>query len=241
MQKNLNKKLLNKKNNNFTYDALVIVPAFNEEKRVIKTINNLLKYFKNIILINDGSSDKTKQYAEKLKIKIINHPINLGQGAAIETGLKYFLSHKKFKYVITFDADGQHDASEALNMLLLAKKTRSSAVLGSRFLEKKNAKMVPFFKKIILKLAIFYERIFYKINLTDAHNGLRVLSRDIILKHILPISNYDMSHATEITQKIIKSGKKVNEYSVNITYESIESQAPLNAINIVVSNLFQPK
>ena len=73
MQKFLNKKSLDKKYYNFTDDTLVVIPAFNEEPRVIKTINSLLRYFKNIILIDDGSSDKTSKYAENLKIKIINH------------------------------------------------------------------------------------------------------------------------------------------------------------------------
>ena len=224
-----------------TDDVLVIIPAFNEGKRVINTIKSLLKYFENIIFIDDGSFDKTNKYASNFKINIISHPINLGQGAALETGLNYFLLYKKYKYAITFDADGQHDCIDALNMLYLAKESDSSAVLGSRFLEKNNSRKVPLLKKLTLKLAIFYERVFYKIKLTDAHNGLRVLDRDIISHYILPISNHDMSHATEITQKIIKSGRKVKEYSVNISYDSIKSQSPINAINIVLKNLFQPK
>ena len=243
MQKNINKKLSKKKNNNYILsdDTLVIIPAFNEEKRIKSTIKSLQKYFKNITLINDGSNDATLKNTENLQIRIINHPINLGQGAALDTGLQYFLSYKKFKYAITFDADGQHDSYEAFRMLLLAKKGNFSAVLGSRFLEKKNSQKVPFLKKNILKLAIFYERIFYRIKLTDAHNGLRVFRRDLVLEDILPISNYDMSHATEISQKITRSRKNFIEYSVHISYDKKKSQAPLNAINIIVKNSFQPK
>lgn len=225
----------------FLNDVLIIMPAFNEELRLFKTINSLLKYFKNIVLINDGSTDNTSLKAKKFDIVTLNHPINLGQGAALETGFIYFLSNKKYKYAITFDADGQHDPDEALKMLIMAKETKVNAVLGSRFLNKENSKNIPLLKKITLKLAVIYESLFFNINFTDAHNGLRVLEKSIVAEDILPIKNHDMFHATEITQKISKSGKKIKEYPVKISYSSVKSQPTLNAINIVVKSLFQPK
>ena len=107
-------------------------------------------------------------------------------------------------------------------------------VPGRDFLES------PFLKQISLRLATLYERFFYSIKLTDAHNGLRVINRRFIEAHLLPIKNHDMSHATEISYKLFKFKCKLEEYPVKIKYNNKRSQNPINAINIAISNLFKP-
>ena len=222
-------------------DALVIIPAYNEESKIKKTIQTVLKYFDNILLIDDGSSDNTNKYIKEFNVPILEHFINLGQGAALETGFRYFLNKDKYKYVITFDADGQHDPLDAIKMLIFAKETKSDAIFGSRFLNKNNLKKIPFLKKLTLRLAIIYESFFYKTSFTDAHNGLRVFSKSIVKNDILPILNYDMAHATEISYKASYSGKLIREYPVKISYDFVKSQSPINAINILVKSFFQIK
>ena len=220
-------------------DTLVIVPVFNEEKVIVRTINNLKKFFPNILVINDGSTDKTLFLIKKLHIKVISHLINLGQGASLDTGFKYFCKSDKYKYVITFDGDGQHSPNDALEMLLLAKRNKAEIVIASRFVSNKVRSKVPFFKKLILKLAIIYERIFYRIKLTDAHNGLRVISKNVVLNWVIPLEDFDMAHATEISYKLFKSGKKIIEFPASIKYMNLRSQTPLNAINLTIKSIFK--
>ena len=224
--------------NKTTEDTLVLIPAYNESINIIEIIKELKKYFRNILVINDGSNDDTEFLLNKNKVSIINHYVNLGQGAALETGLKIFIRESRFKYVITFDADGQHRPLDAYKMLKKAKKEKLKAVIGTRFKSKTALKEIPFFKKITLRLAKIYERFFYGIKLTDAHNGLRVLEKELVKNFILPIKNNGMNHGTEISSKIFHSSLKFLEYPVIIKYRNKKSQSPLNAINILVNNIF---
>ena len=224
--------------NKTTEDTLVLIPAYNESINIIEIIKELKKYFRNILVINDGSNDDTEFLLNKNKVSIINHYVNLGQGAALETGLKIFIRESRFKYVITFDADGQHRPLDAYKMLKKAKKEKLKAVIGTRFQSKTALKEIPFFKKITLRLAKIYERFFYGIKLTDAHNGLRVLEKELVKNFILPIKNNGMNHGTEISSKIFHSSLKFLEYPVIIKYRNKKSQSPLNAINILVNNIF---
>ena len=182
-------------------DTLVVIPAYNEIKNLGKVILDLREYFSNILLVDDGSDDSYDEILKTANIKYVRHLINLGQGAALHTGFAYFLSQVNFEYVVTFDGDGQHRVSDANKMVNAIKKNNLSAVLGSRFIKNNYYSKIPFFKKQILVIAKLYERIFFNINLTDAHNGLRVLRRDLVENLILPIKNNDMSHATEISYK----------------------------------------
>ena len=93
----------------------LIVPFYNEGNILIKVIKELQKYFTNIICIDDGS-DKKFKIKKKLGIHLIQHPINLGQGAALQTGITFALE-KKAKIIVTYDADGQHSCKDVLAMI----------------------------------------------------------------------------------------------------------------------------
>ena len=220
-------------------NTLVVIPVYNEINNLECVILDLLKYFNNILVVDDGSDDCYDKILNPLNIQYVKHSINLGQGAALHTGFIYFLSQKQFEYVVTFDGDGQNRGLDAKNMVDIIKESDLSAVLGSRFINNNSSSKIPFFKNIVLQLAKLYEKMFFHIELTDAHNGLRVLKRDIIENFILPIKNNDMSHATEISYKIFKSKCKFKEFPVIVEYESKRSQNPINAINIAFSNLFR--
>ena len=125
-------------------------------------------------------------------------------------------------------------------MIKYAKQMNLSAVLGTRFKQKYNTKTIPFIKRCTLYLAVLYERLIFNIKLTDAHNGLRVLKKDLVKNVILPLKNFDMSHATEISYKICKFIFKYGEYPVNVEYKNKRSQSPINAINIAIKNMFKP-
>ena len=212
-------------------ETLVLVPTFNEGDNLEETLIKLIKIFPNIILIDDGSSDNSVVNLKSEGVQFIRHTTNLGQGKSIETGCIFFINSKKYKYLITFDSDGQHQAEDALNMLQHAFKKNLDFVLGSRFINKNN-KDIPLLKKLILKLGIIFENYRSKLSLTDAHNGLRVLNLEAV-KCILPIKCSKMAHASEIVYKLGRSKLKGSEYPVNIIYKGKKSQSPLNFVKIL--------
>ena len=143
--------------------AMVLVPAYNESRNIDNTIKELSKYFSNIVVVDDGSTDDTYKILKKYKIKIIRHLLNIGQGGALATGFNYFLNFEELDYIITFDADGQHISQQAFEMLNFAMSNNLFAVVGSRFLKKNSIRLIPKIKKIVLLLASFYEYLFFSI------------------------------------------------------------------------------
>lgn len=224
------------------FKSLVVIPVYNEYSRIRKTIKNCSIYFENILVVDDGSEDKSLEEIKKSDAKfILKHLVNCGQGASILTGVNFFLSQTQFKYLITFDADGQHQSLDAFKMLNYAYKNNIDAVFGSRFLNKENAKYIPLHRKIVLKLAILFERIFFKIYLTDSNNGLRVLNRKTCSK-LLTINSAQMAHATEIAKIISKESLSFYEYPVRVIYNKAKKNGQnfLSSLNII-SDLLQKK
>lgn len=115
---------------------LVILPAFNEERSIASVISEIRNFDGNadILVINDGSRDQTKEIAQELGVKLINHPYNLGYGAALQTGFR-FAVRKGYQNVVTMDADGQHDPKSISGLFKAMNGTDADVVIGSRFLE----------------------------------------------------------------------------------------------------------
>ena len=192
----------------------VVIPAFNEENRIGKVLKKLLKYPYQIIVVNDGSSDNTSKIVKKFgKVKLINNKTNLGQGASIRIGIKSALDSKS-DIIVTFDADGQHRASE-IKKFIKKINTGYDVVLGSRFLKKTK---LPLKRKILLKGSILVERIFLGIKLSDAHNGFRAFNSNAARK--IKINENGMAHASEIIYRIKENGLKYSEIPVNIRYSA---------------------
>ena len=194
-------------------EIYVVIPVFNESYTVQSVLEDLLKYTNNIIIVDDGSTDNTYNIIKNLNVKILRHFNNLGQGAALRTGIEFCIENKA-KYILTFDADGQHQASDIPNMYNEIIVNKLDIVLGSRFLG--SAVDMPHAKYILLKIALFFTRIISNINLTDVHNGLRLFTLDTAMK--LDLSENNMSHASSIIDSIKKKKLHFKEVPVNILY-----------------------
>jgi glycosyltransferase involved in cell wall biosynthesis len=226
----------NKSEKNFK-DVYIIIPAYNEGKMIGKVVADIKKEgYKNIIVVDDGSSDNTYEVAKKAGAKVLRHVVNLGQGAAIETGLEY-ARQKKAEIVVTFDADGQFLASEIEKIIEPVIKRNVDVVLGSRFLGK--AVNMPFLKKITLKAAIIFTDIFSDIKLTDTHNGFRAFSKKAINK--IFINQRQMAHASDIIDQIKRHNLKYYEVPVTVLYSEYsmkKGQSIFNAIKIFFDLIF---
>lgn len=217
-------------------DAWVIVPVFNEAEVIGSVVKDLRREFAHVVCIDDGSSDDSASLAESAGARVLRHPMNLGQGAALQTGFEYVARQPGFTHVITFDADGQHLVSDALEMLELAKRKRISVIFGSRFLDKRTKPGLK--KRVVLKLAVLFTRAFTGLRLTDAHNGLRVLSAEAL--GFVRLEQNGMSHATEIVHQIAQSKLAWKEYPVEVLYTEYskrKGQSLWNSVNILIDLL----
>ena len=196
----------------------IVIPAYNEARAIKTVIKELQKNkYKHIIVVDDCSSDNTKELAKKAGAIVLRHPINRGQGAALRTGIEYALE-KKATEIITFDADGQHRATD-IKALCEGLKTHEVA-LGSRFLSKKSN--IPLSKEITLKGAIFLTWVLSGIKLTDTHNGLRALRRSAAEKIHITFDGFE--HASEILHEIARKKISYVEIPVYIDYTAYSLQ-----------------
>tara|TARA_B100000401_G_C52806988_1_gene721598 strand:- start:748 stop:1425 length:678 start_codon:yes stop_codon:yes gene_type:complete len=213
-------------------DIYVIVPAFNEQNVIKDIINNLLKNFSNVIVINDGSNDKTLEIINDLDIKILSHEINLGVGAAVQTGFDYVSDIPDAKAVITFDADGQHLVDDAVAMAKEILICDEGIIFGTRF--PKHSKNIPKVKRIVLKLIAKITDLVTGVTLSDAHNGLKAYKVSTIKELELQFSSY--SYESELITQVAKKKIDYKEMSTDIKYTSYsikKGQKLLNGLLII--------
>jgi len=194
----------------------ILIPAYNESSVLRKVVEQLLSNSYTIIIVDDGSDIPVKDHLKGLPVIMLTHPVNLGQGAALQTGLDYLRSLDP-DIVITFDGDGQHDPNDIPKLIEPILKDEADVVLGSRFLPEAKSS-IPFSKKIVLQIARFVNLILSGVLLSDAHNGLRALNKNA-WKNIR-ITENRMAHASEILFEIKKHQLRIREAPVNIQYSN---------------------
>jgi glycosyltransferase involved in cell wall biosynthesis len=213
-------------------DTWVVIPLFNEEQVIADVVRDVRRTFSHVVCVDDGSSDRSAAAADAAGAVVVRHPVNLGQGAALQTGFQYALSDTDMRWVVTFDADGQHQVSDVLDMLEKARAEDLDVVFGSRFLDDRTD-AAPL-KKLVLRAAVGYTNLTTKTRLTDAHNGLRIMSRDVVQR--LDITQNRMAHASELVQQIGAMNVRYAESPVHILYTEYsraKGQSLWNAVNIL--------
>lgn len=217
-------------------DTWVVIPLYNEATVVREVIENVRTVFPNVVCVDDGSTDASVSEALAGGATVVAHPINLGQGAALQTGIEYALSQPGSEYFVTFDSDGQHRVEDALAMVERLRAEPLDIVVGSRFLT--SATNASAMKKLVLRTAVLFERISTGVKLTDAHNGLRALNRTSASR--IRISHNRMAHASEIVAQIGSEKLRYAEQPVQIIYSDYsrsKGQSMWNSVNIL-SELF---
>lgn len=209
----------------------VIIPVYNEEKVIRGVVEEVLRTFNKVVCIDDGSTDASADEIAKTNAFLIEHPINMGQGAALQTGIEFSRQLKDVEYFVTFDADGQHRVADVIVMTEEVRKNSYDIVLGSRFLGKSVG--IKKSKYVILKLAIKFSNLTSGLKLTDTHNGLRVFNRRVAEE--IQITMPDMAHASEIIEIIAEKNYRYKELPVTIEYSDYsrtKGQPIINAVNI---------
>lgn len=198
----------------------IIVPAYNEQEVLFKTISELVATSYSVVVVDDGSTINLKEYIKELPVYFLQHQINLGQGAALQTGNEFALKMGA-EYIVHFDADGQHQLSDIEKLLQPIVNKECDITLGSRFLNKQ-AKEIPVSKRIIIHTARYINYMFTGILLSDAHNGLRAMNKNTA--ELVVLTENRMSHASEILFLIKKNKLKIKEIPVSILYTEYSKQ-----------------
>lgn len=214
----------------------IIIPAYNEENSISGVIKDLKKHnYHNIIIVDDGSTDNTLKITRQAGAIVVRHPINLGQGAALRTGMDLALELGA-DIIVTFDADEQHMAKDINKLIKPVISKEVDIALGSRFID--NSSNTPWLKKVLLKIGIILIFFMYGIMLTDTHNGLKAMSRLAAQK--ISIESRGMEHASEIIGKIKVNRIKFKEIPVTIKYSKYsikKGQRISNSLNIFIKML----
>lgn len=211
--------------------VFIVIPAYNEGTRLATVLHGLRDYFPGVVVVDDGSRDDTYDVACRFPVHALRHMVNRGQGAALQTGISYSLLQGA-KYVVTYDADGQHRSEDIERMLQPALAGECDVVLGSRFLEE--GSNPPFLRRVLLQAARGFTWLTSGLYLTDCHNGFRVLTRHAASQ--IHLEQDRMAHASQLYDEIRRSGLRWREVPVTIRYtrETLaKGQSASGAINIV--------
>ena len=218
-------------------DVWLVVPLYNEAQVVRGVIEQARRIFPHVVAVDDGSTDGSAAEAAAAGAVVVQHPINLGQGAALQTGFTYALEHTSARWVVTFDADGQHSPEDAAAMVERSRREDLGFVLGSRFLD--GSTQVGWAKRLVLRTAAAVSSRSSGMRLTDAHNGLRVIRRDALER--VQLRQNRMAHASEIVRQLGATGLAWAEHPVHITYTDYsraKGQSLWNSVNILVDLVF---
>jgi glycosyltransferase involved in cell wall biosynthesis len=193
----------------------VVIAAYNEGRVISRVVSEVKRAGHTVVVVDDGSSDATADRARAAGAIVIAHPFNLGQGAALQTGIDYALAQAA-KCIVTFDADGQHRVSDISRLTEALLRERADFALGSRFLGQ--APDLPRLRRLLLQAATAFTRLTTGLQLTDTHNGLRAMTRRGAAA--IRLRQNRMAHASELLSQIAGSGLRYVEQPVTIEYNA---------------------
>jgi glycosyltransferase involved in cell wall biosynthesis len=193
-------------------DAVVVVPAYNEAESLQATLTELMRHARSIVVVDDGSQDETLKEAHKKAVQCLRHATNQGYGAAIQTGVRWAMNNLDEPYIITFDADGQHDPAYLENLLEPLRKDTADYMIGSRFLEQQPSPIIGarLLGSLILARAT---SIIIRKKITDPTSGMLAFTRELARIIISPYFPHDYPDADFLIM-IAKMGFRISETHV---------------------------
>lgn len=214
----------------------VVIAAYNEGKVIRGVVREVVEAGWQVVVVDDGSRDHTIDEARAGGAIVVCHPVNLGQGAALQTGIDYAI-RRGADVIVTFDADGQHNCDDI--PALVAALADADVALGSRFLGKE-VEGATARRKALLRTATMVSNGLSGMKLTDAHCGFRAIRAEVAPK--LRIQQDRMAHASELLRKIHTSGVRVVEVPTTVRYTEhsmSKGQGGVQAVRILFDYFFR--
>ncbi len=198
-------------------EILIILPAYNEEKFIAKVIDRIRKSgFHNILVVDDGSKDRTYQVAKMKRVHIARHDVNKGKGEALKTGFMYAYENS-FKYVAILDADNQHDPNDLYPLIKKMKSEKYDIVLGKRT----NYREMPFIREVTNKVTSLVISLLCKNRVIDSQTGFRLMKTKIIPFIQVKTSRFEAE--SEMLIQIGRKGFHIGEANVSTLYGNEKS------------------
>jgi glycosyltransferase involved in cell wall biosynthesis len=211
--------------------TFIVIPAFNEEKSVGKVIQRLKKEgWHDIIVVDDGSRDRTSSIAHSKGAKVFRHPVNRGLGGALGTGIAAAIENGA-DIIVTFDADGQHDARQVKRIIIPITTGKADAVVGSRLI---NPAGMPYIRRVGNWGFNLITYMLFGVWTTDSQSGFRAFSRNAAEK--LEIKSNRMEVSSEIIKEIGKKRMRFVEVPIRAIYTDYSlahGQSHLNGVRIL--------
>ena len=216
--------------------VFIVVPAFNEGRRLSAVLDDLATTGHQVVVVDDGSRDRTVEVGKRHGCYVLRHSFNRGQGAALQTGITFAL-REGADAIVTFDADGQHQISDLPALLEPVVSGRCDAALGNRFLSL--GSNVPAMRKVILQLGRVFTYLTSGVRVGDCHNGYRAFSRKGA--SAICMKQDRMAHASEIYDQIKAARLTFEEVPVTIRYTAetlAKGQKLSNSISVLFHYLY---
>lgn len=195
-------------------EVYIVVPAKNEGDRVAKVVQSIIaEGYTNVIVVDDGSEDKTALYAKEAGATVLNHLVNLGAGAATQTGMEFALA-KGARTIVTMDGDSQHFASDISNLVHHLNHQNLDLVIGSRFLEPNN--QIPTDRIVVNKLANWFSGIITGLFVTDSQSGMKAIHAKLASKMHFTFDGYEF--CTEILKIAHQEKARFDEIPIQVKY-----------------------
>jgi len=190
----------------------VLIPAYNEEKRIAQLIEEVVKSVPDVIVVDDGSTDATADVVAGTRVFLLRQRKNLGKGAALRIGFDYILS-KGFDSVLVMDADGQHAPADIPHFIKKALETNAGIILGNRMGKAGN---MPLVRRLTNKIMSFILSFIVRQKIPDSQCGYRLIKRKVLETVRLNSSNYEID--SELLLEANKAGFKIDSIPVKTIY-----------------------
>ena len=216
--------------------TFVVMPAFNESACIAQVSAKVRALYPNVVVVDDGSTDDTFAAARDSATYVLRHPVNRGQGAALQTGIMFALA-RGAEYIVSFDSDGQHEVDDIAALVAPIHAGTCDVSLGSRFLGETFE--MPLSRRVLLRLAVLFTRAVSRVRVTDTHNGLRAFSRPAAEQMNITLDR--MAHASELLDQIRQNRLEYREVPVRVRYTDYslaKGQSARGAIRILIHYIF---
>lgn len=186
----------------------MIIPAYNEEKRIGKVLQGIPEFVDEVIVVDDGSKDKTSEVARKFGVEVIRLERNEGKGKAMSEGIK----EASGDIIVFIDADGQHRPEEIIKLVEPIVNGEADFVIGSRLIKAQGER--PLIRKISNFITTYLTRLKLGIRVRDTQSGFRAIRREFLPE--IESKRYEVE--TEVLIKAVKKGARVKEVPVSMIY-----------------------
>ena len=191
-------------------NILVIVPCFNEQASIFQVLSSLKALNYKVVVVDDGSTDKSRDIALDMGVKVLSLPVNLGVGAALRAGFKFAL-RSNYDAIVQVDADGQHKASQIDQLIVGANVLGAHLVIGSRFQNANTTMSVPKIRRSVMWLLSFLASRATGTKITDTTSGFRLIRKPLLSEFAQVFPSYYLGDTYEATVSAGRAGYIVRE------------------------------